>query len=282
GGPELIELVTTPATLKDGKDTGYGFGLSIGEYRGVLHISHGGAFVGYRATTSRFPEHDLGISVLCNVGTARPTRLATRVADLYLADVLEPVPGSGEDEGTPGAESPKVEGSARDLERLAGSYWSEEDRSYRQILLRDGGLVYSRGGDNESPLQLIGQARFRMLEVPVDVVVRFEESRMIVEVEGREPTTFAAFTPVEPGPEEIAQLAGSYYSVELDHTQVLEVEAGALVARHSEEDTVLEPRLADVWNGGFLTLSFQRNEAGKVGGFLLDAGRVRNLRYERR
>ncbi len=284
GGPELIELVTTAAKLDDGESTGYSFGLSIDDYRGVRHVNHGGAFVGYRANTSRFPDHDLGIAVLCNVGTAIPGRLTTQIADLYLADVLEPRPGDSEQEGTDeeGEEPAGVELSVAQLERFVGSYWQEDDRMFREILLRDGSLIYSRGGGRDSPLQPLGEDRFQMLEVPVDVVVRFEASRMIVDVAGQEPSSFEAFVSVEPGPEEMTHLAGRYYSAELDHVQRLEIEDGELVARHRAGDQTFMPRMADVWTAGFLTVRFQRNEDGEVEGFLLDAGRVRDLQYERR
>jgi hypothetical protein len=44
-----VRAAETSAVLNDGTPTGYGYGLSVGRYRGLTAIGHGGADAGYRA-----------------------------------------------------------------------------------------------------------------------------------------------------------------------------------------------------------------------------------------
>ena len=285
GTPELIELVTTPADLADGESSGYGFGLFVGDHRGVPMIHHGGAFVGYRAAMNRFPEQRLTVAVLCNLSAINPSRLALRVAELYLADVLPPAEEPPA-EKSPAGESPAAIAPAT-LERVAGSYWERDDLLFRRIVARDGKLFYHRGGDSENELQPQADGSYVMLGVPFRVTVRFEPTerraeRMVIEVEGDdEPGVFERYEEASPSAGDLAAFAGTYYSPELDHTQVLAVEDGALVARRKEEDMALAPALADVFVEGGVSLFFERDRKGRVTGYRLNAGRVRNLLYGR-
>ncbi len=281
GGPELIETVETPAKLNDGADTGYAFGLMVGEHRGVRTIGHGGAFVGFRAAMDRYPDHELTVAVLCNLGTISPGPLARRVAELYLADVME---GEAETAAEPQA---KVEGAAlEDLERVTGSYWDESASRAREIVLREGKLFYSRGGF-DSELAALGSDRFRMLETPMRVEVRFEPlgskpESMTVEVAGQPPLVFERFERSNPSAAELEAYAGRFFSDELLSEQVLEVEDGVLVVRRRGDDIELKPLFADAFSGQGVMLRFERDAEGGVTALTINAGRVRNLRSVRR
>ena len=85
GGPAFIEAITTPGTLSGNRPMNYGFGLMREEYRGLPVVSHGGAFIGFRAALTRYPTRRLAVAVLCNDFSADPDAMVTRVADLYLA-----------------------------------------------------------------------------------------------------------------------------------------------------------------------------------------------------
>lgn len=91
-----------------------------------------------------------------------------------------------------------------------------------------------------------------------------------------------------PKPEELAELAGDYYSEELDVTYALRVEGQGLALESGlapelggSSGIIFAPAEADVVKYRFLTLRFQRDSAGRVSGFELDAGRVTNLGFTR-
>ena len=80
---------------------------------------------------------------------------------------------------------------------------------------------------------------------------------------------------------ELADLAGLYSSPELDHRQLLKVVDGALTSVRRDGDETLRPLVHDVFSGAGVALVVERNEDGAVTGFRLQAGRIRNLRYEK-
>jgi CubicO group peptidase (beta-lactamase class C family) len=86
-----------------------------------------------------------------------------------------------------------------------------------------------------------------------------------------------------PSAGDLAPFAGTYFSPELETTYTLVVESGKLVARHHRMPrTELTPTTPDNFrepNG--VKFRFTR-EKGKVTGFLVDAGRTRNLRFDRK
>jgi CubicO group peptidase (beta-lactamase class C family) len=84
GGQDLVTLVETPGTLEDGTKLTYAFGLSVDTYHGLRRVEHGGALAGYRAQITRFPEKHFTVTVLCNLGSARPGELAGRIADIVI------------------------------------------------------------------------------------------------------------------------------------------------------------------------------------------------------
>jgi CubicO group peptidase (beta-lactamase class C family) len=74
----------TPDVLPDGRNTGYGFGWYIDEYRGLRRIRHGGSTVGFRTEILRFPERQFSVILLVNRSDADPGALALRIADMVL------------------------------------------------------------------------------------------------------------------------------------------------------------------------------------------------------
>ena len=89
GGQELIQKMCAPGILNSGEKLDYAFGLIVNDYKGQTMVSHGGGFVGFRAEMIRFPEQKFSVIVLANLGVINPSRLARKVADLFLAEKLE-------------------------------------------------------------------------------------------------------------------------------------------------------------------------------------------------
>jgi hypothetical protein len=133
GGAEFLDAMHTRGILTSGDTLGYALGLGIGEYRGLKTVSHGGAFVGFRADIIRFPTERFTVICLCNVSTANPTGLGRQVADIYLEDRLEPRDAASrrterEREEQPEPRVPTV----AEQHQYAGDYYSEElDVVYR-------------------------------------------------------------------------------------------------------------------------------------------------------
>jgi CubicO group peptidase (beta-lactamase class C family) len=74
----------TPARLKDGTPTEYGYGWVVGKEQGNTLIEHGGAWQGFVAHIARYPDHDLTVIVLANRAGANVGEIAHTVAGMYV------------------------------------------------------------------------------------------------------------------------------------------------------------------------------------------------------
>jgi len=164
GGEAFLRTMLQRGVLTGGDTLDYALGLSHGSYRGLASVRHGGAFVGFRAEMIRFPEQRFSVVCLCNLAAANPSRLADRVSDVYLADVLGPVE-EGAGRGGRRSESEAAEGpeyGAAELAAFAGTYRSEELDSDYRIFLEGGELKVRRGRADPISLQPTSADEFRL------------------------------------------------------------------------------------------------------------------------
>jgi len=87
----------------------------------------------------------------------------------------------------------------------------------------------------------------------------------------------AALTPAN-----LAEYAGDYRSSEVEATHSWKIEKGQLVLYVNDRRLgVLEPTYKDGFVRGGNVIDVQRDAKGRVTGFLVEAGRVRHLRFTR-
>jgi CubicO group peptidase (beta-lactamase class C family) len=82
----MIKRAFTPAALTNGERTGYGFGWSIGEYKGRHRVYHSGSTCGFRTAIHRYPDDRFTVVVLLNRRVAKPDELAERLADIFFKE----------------------------------------------------------------------------------------------------------------------------------------------------------------------------------------------------
>ncbi len=147
---QLVQQLTQPARLNNGKTIEYALGVAPGEYRGLKTISHGGAIPGYATNMLRFPEQQLGIYVLCNRGGLPAKTITQAIADLYLDGQFKngaptPLP-IADGPRKPKQAAPRPAASAPvALGQYAGRYYSEELDTHYLIKAEDGKLGVSVG-----------------------------------------------------------------------------------------------------------------------------------------
>jgi CubicO group peptidase (beta-lactamase class C family) len=132
GGPRFLEMQLRQGKLTNGTTLSYAFGLTVGQYRGLPLVEHGGSSGGYRTIISRFPSVHTSVVTLCNESDVNTTALSHAVADVILGSRLGPA--------TPRAARPENDrravnnASAGNLTKLAGRYYSPElDATYEVI-----------------------------------------------------------------------------------------------------------------------------------------------------
>jgi CubicO group peptidase (beta-lactamase class C family) len=90
-GDKLVKQSTvaqafTPARLKDGTLTDYGFGWGIEDCHGVPCYEHSGGWLGFRTFIRRYPALRFTVVVASNLAQVDTEALADKVAELYLRD----------------------------------------------------------------------------------------------------------------------------------------------------------------------------------------------------
>jgi len=145
GGGKVREQMHENGVLNDGEELSYAFGLVHGEHKGLPTISHGGADAGFRSFVTRYPEQDFGVVVLSNLGDLNTGSIATRIAEVYLADQFETAAGRDESPGEPEAEPDTAEAGIDPAlyDDYAGAYTSNElETTY--TLVRDTDKLLAR------------------------------------------------------------------------------------------------------------------------------------------
>ena len=272
------EMMTKQGILNNGEVIDYASGLFIGEYKGLKTVSHGGAFVGFRAELIRFPEEHFSVAIFTNRGDANPTKMAYQVADILLKDKLV-------DEVNKNSENEDIEISTPAVafkpEQLVGTYEIEPGVVLKLTIKNDSlnvvqewnDLTYniSRIKGNTFEISEGGDIRFTFLELKDGFTQQldiFQHGRK-TEIKRKEEIDLTKVN--------LEDYAGSYYSKELDVKYHFELENNRLKASIESNDQ-MECRISkiDVFSAKFGLVRFKRFK-GSVNGFELDSGRVKNL-----
>ena len=276
GGDKLLGGLLERGVLKDGTRIDYAFGMTHGTYRGAATIGHGGADAGYRADFVRFTNPRLGVATLCNISTANPAALSRRVAEVFLPDgtfapAVAPTPDT----------SPEVPLPKDQLARYAGLYWNEADSVERQIVLDAAGRLQAVLGARSVPLKSVGAGAFVMTAAP-GARISFEEQPDGAVHLKPAPTgpILVRMAPFTPSAAQLAEYAGVYRSDEMDAVFRISIKEGKLqLVRIKLRPAALDPMFKDSFRSSAGVIQFSRDAAGRVSGFQLQAGRVRQVRF---
>jgi CubicO group peptidase (beta-lactamase class C family) len=290
GDEAFLRQVLTPGMLDDGRPTNYGFGLVIGDYRGLETVEHAGGDAGYRAHFLRFPGARLAVAMFCNFADLVPGQLARQVAEICLAS--EPSAHAAPPRGAPmssgGIDQDLDTPAALDADRLRGVYRESISGITSRVEARDGRLFLLAPGGEDYELVPAGERRFRFLGI--DVECRFEHdqdghpTKIVVNHGGAETAVLLRVVDDGPAPElQAADYTGTYHSDELDVRWIVTARGDELVLdRGKLGSTPMQPLSRDELSGrGRLHLRYVRDEAGQCTGMFVSTERVWNVWFQR-
>ncbi|MEP7226330.1 MAG: serine hydrolase domain-containing protein [Gemmatimonadales bacterium] len=79
----VLDAAWTPVRLNDGSVFPYGYGWDLSDQRGHRRVGHTGSWQGFKTAFFRYPEFDLTVAVLANLGQARPEAIAQGIAGIF-------------------------------------------------------------------------------------------------------------------------------------------------------------------------------------------------------
>jgi CubicO group peptidase (beta-lactamase class C family) len=276
GGPAFIEAITTPGKLSGNRPTNYAFGLMRQEYRGLPVVAHGGAFIGFRASLTRYPTRRLAVAILCNDYSVDTEALVARVADLYLAVPARPA--------VAGATLRKIEPSR--LAAYAGRYelfpgvpvvLTSNDSTRAAEFMGRPPAAMARKSDSSFafPLGKIELAFPRSPDGPAPELVMITPT-------GVDRVPRLADAPAL-SPSELLVYGGKYWSDELEVFYSIEVTNGKLVLhRPGGPGIELKVIAPEMFAANVGKLTFRRGPDGKVAGFKLGTSRSEGIEFVRK
>jgi CubicO group peptidase (beta-lactamase class C family) len=270
GKGTLTKELQTPGFLNNGNRISYALGLDLGHYRGLPIVEHDGALFGYRTALLRFPGEKFTVICLCNVASAVPENLARKVADIYLADKLQP--GAS-------ALAPSGNRDFPDPATFAGKYLDPRTHMMYSFIAKAGNLM-AWGG----VLRRISAYKFYDLE---SNVITFERSNGVMKAKlDIQDETYFSGSRVEKlrlGNPELAAYAGQFRSAELDATYSLSLEQGKLTLRNRENPPgkliQIAPEEFDAGDLGRIVL--HRESDGRVSSLSVFTQDVRGIEFKK-
>jgi len=274
GGGELINKITTPGRLNNGRILDYAHGLFVTEYKGQKLISHGGAWVGYRSELLRFPEKMCSVICLSNMAQAKPTALAKQIADIYFKNELSVV--------TRPSETPAVKKiSASNSRGIKTGFYSncgsdkflEISRKDNKLFLRDEDFTYELYPEGNNRFVIASGSRELTivrggLSVPALTLKKLNGPTL----------TYEKIRPGSFRQMPLSGISGDYYSAELGVTWRLSAGAKKIfLERKGLPKEELRPVQRGVFAEDYLWIKFPSAANKSVKQFLLNAGRVRNI-----
>ena len=276
------DTMTTNGTLNNGEKIEYAAGLVVEDYKGIPHMSHGGAFVGYRAELLRFPEQKVSIAIFANRADANPSEMAYQIADILLKDFLQEETYSVvKNKPLPTIDLPELP-----LAQMAGDYEMEVGFSFSikvtndrlEILQNWNKSKYFIERTKGNTFEITGQKdlNFTFLEVENST------TQTMTILQNGATSIAKRYTPLDLASIPFNDYVGDFYSKELDVNYKITV-ANNTFFMAIEDQTPTEgiSTIKDQFSTNLGLVRFVRFN-GSVSGFELDAGDLVNLKFTKK
>lgn len=273
------DMMTQQGVLNNGEVINYASGLMIGKYKGLKTVRHGGAFVGFRAELLRFPAQKLSIVIFANRADANPSEMANQVADILLKEQLteEVVTEKKKTE----IAVPKEEFQ---LSQLVGDYEVQPGVIAKLTIKNDSLNVFQSWNKSTYNIAKISANSF---EIPGTKNLIFTFSNLkngftqtLTVQQGDGETIATRKKEVDTSKINLNDFSGRYYSKELDVNYNFEIKNETLHVSIEDQPANIECAITNIdeFSTQLGLVRFQR-KAGRISGFELDSGRVKNLKF---
>lgn len=277
GGKAVFERMHRRGALNDGSTVPYGGGVGLGTYCDLEIVEHTGGDAGYRSNFLRFPRHGLSVAVLSNLSSIDPPALSRRIADVCLRPELEAQHWSRP------ATIPRIS-DPEQLERLAGVYIDPADGDQLfHLHFHDGKLL---GGaavrEDAHELTEVEESRFRYVFYPRTEFIVNGDKTLTLLVGGHAVNSFSPLEPYAYSAGELEEFVGIYDCAETNYPcEIVLHENGLASTALKQPLQKITPLAKDLFLKGRSRLRFTRGATGEVSGLLLNADRLRNVRFQK-
>jgi CubicO group peptidase (beta-lactamase class C family) len=280
---QLEASAPPPTANAETDDAGYSFGVYRRTHQGLPLVEYRGVS-GYHYLV-QVPETALSVATLCNAYPGMH-RMGADVARLYAA------PASAAPARTVG---PAVDVPASELQRYVGEYRDPKARRFVDVTFSNGALVIAaRGGKALPGVVAHGNGQFTsVIDDDWTLLLEFKEgedggmtiSQWNATKNQSAGEDFQRWTSWKPDATSALDYAGTFVGDDVEAILHVRVEGDrVLVASHGTAETSLNPwDKADHFAGpDIYTTHFERDASGRVVALVLDAQRVKGMRYTKK
>ena len=272
----LRMLETVP--LNNGEKNSYAFGLSLDEVSGLRTIAHTGGWAGYRTVILNFPDERLSIILLGNDASFNSYGAAGEVAKIILGSKLRSNNNTATDKIK---DQPTIALNTEIARKQVGTY-KLGDGWYVTLTLENGMLMTQANGEPKFPTTTKSDSTIWIdaYNASATFVKSKDGSINSLKYKG---IIAPRIIPVTPDLSRLDQYFGTYYSEEFETIYKIDYINNKLMLHHMRlGDFELSPDivLAGAFSSGLGRMEFL-TENGKVTGFKLSRGRVKNLKFKK-
>lgn len=283
GNDSFLNKMLTKGILSNGESIDYALGLFHGSYKNHKTIAHGGAWGGFRANYLQFPEEDLAIAIMSNLGNVNAGQKAKQIADLILQDKFDKKVEESEKE-SPKIEIPKTIFS---LTQLVGDY-EIQPGVIASFTIKNDSLNLSQNW-NKSTYNIIKiSGNTFQISGNEDLSFLFSNlkdgfTQTLTVLQGAREKIAARKKEVDTSGISLNDYTGSFFSKELDVTYIFEIENEVLKVSIEEKQRNMDCTINEIdqFTIEFGLIRFQRTD-GQISGFELDSRRVKNLKFNKK
>jgi len=274
--------MTKQGVLNNGKVIDYASGLWIEKYKGLKTIRHGGAFVGLRTVFIRFPEEHLSIAIFANREDANTLRKAYQIADILLkGKLIENVDKEDKKQET------KAPTEEFKLNQLTGIYEIQPGELVKISIKNDSLNVFEISkGASYNIYRTSGNTFKKPGRKDLSFVfsdLQEGHTQAVSAFQGGIGVKAVRINDVDVSGRNLNDYTGSYYSKELDVIYKFEIENGNLKMRIEDNPSTMGCTIGgiDQFAMEWGLVRFQRTN-GLISGFEIDAGVIKNLKFEKK
>ena len=274
------EKMLTQGSLDTGEEISYAAGLVISTLNEEKVVMHSGQIPGFSSEILRFPDHGLSIIVLGNQNWYDVRRYANTVAQIFFPSAVRHQTTPHNENSTP------ANLTTAELERFCDDYHFLETNEYRTVKRVGSDLIYVRNNGPSSKL-IPTSANALTFEDRLHIQLLFTfDNDGSKHIEWRDATMgnmhANSYKKAHLDERKKATYVSTYTSAELSKTIDIGLAEDKLVLSIFEQQIPLDATVEDEFVAmGMFTLKFNRDQAGTINGFRMDAPRAGNILFQR-
>ena len=275
--PVYMRMLETDI-LNNGEKNTYAYGNVVMDDQGLLNINHTGGWASFATVISTYPNQKTSIILLSNNGGfdsyGGANILARALFGTQFKAGTEPKPVDW-------AAKPTVTLDQSILKKYTNSY-KLDDGWYVTFTLEDGKLMVQAAGESKFPTEAKSDT---VLWVPAYSSAFFfrDISDKANTIKYRN-TIAPIIIPLKIDSSDFGKYAGTYHSAELETSYRVYIQNNKLMVHHmrlGELELLPDITTEGMFRNDVGRLQFEKDGQGKVIGFKLSGGRIRNIRFDK-